>query len=284
MFYKVLMQKRANLEKVAVTLPELRRAYDAKVRPNLVRTPKETRKFFRRLAQANKGLTTADLIDEARSRTAMTVPKSWINSKTLEDADDFGFDTAIGMALKKVKSAYKGQLDPDEAGLQAQRGLAKIQDKIKSTADPTYAIIQGGDVGRTMAETGHVFGANIPKAKTPEAREAFNRAVGLHEAAEMTSGRHSPSRGPKPTFFSHQGVQPMLNDMNIANTFTGRGAKELKAQFHGMREDELSGLKSMLGTDPRSVALVEKLQAGGRINRHERKYLDRQYAKIELGR
>ena len=132
----------------------------------------------------------------------------------------------------------------------------------------------------------------MPKAKTKYGREAFNRTVGLHEAEEMKSFRRSPSRpmkgttheAPGPTFHSHVGVQPMLNDVIIANTFKGRGAKDLRAQVGAMRRPELDTLKTVLERDPRSVELIERLEAGGRISRHGRKYLDKMYAKIGMGR
>lgn len=175
--------------------------------------------------------------------------------------------------------------DLDGLGLRRLRAVKRMRQKLESMkpADrkpPRFFIVQGGDVSRTLSEAGG--GVKIPKSKTPEAREAFNRTVGLHEATEMASARRSPSRDPDgPTFFSHQGVQPMLNDVNIANTFTGTGAKEFKAQVDAMRAGELRGLKETLAGDPKAEALVERLLAGGRINRHERKYLDRQYAQAE---
>lgn len=285
MFYDVLMEKRAERaqqEKIAVTLPQLRRAYKARVAPHLIRTPKSERRFTRLLSQANKG---DHLVDGLRlNSAALTVPKAQLEGMPGAVAHQGGKDLATTLTTMGIKPRYQGQLDPDAVGLMSQKNVAAVQAKMKNTAARDTFIYQGGDTSRLMAEVGPVAGLSIPKSRTPEAREAFNRTVGLHEAAEMKSYRHSPSRGAGPTFASHQGVQPMLNDVNIANTFTGTGAKEFKAQVDGMRNAELLGLKMELKSDPRSVELIEKLQAGGRINRHQRKYLDQQYAKIALGR
>jgi ribosome assembly protein YihI (activator of Der GTPase) len=52
----------------------------------------------------------------------------------------------------------------------------------------------------------------------------------------------------------------------------------------GLRGDELAELKRQLGADPKAEQLIEKLEQGGRINRHQRKYIDKAYARLVLGR
>ena len=109
-----------------------------------------------------------------------------------------------------------------------------------------------------------------------------HNAIGLHEAREIKALYKSKSRklglGPGPTFESHIGPDPMLNDVIIANTLTGEGAKGAKDLLMKMRAPELKRLKNQLAGDARAEALIDKLLAGGRINRHGRKYLDRAHA------
>ncbi|MEC8306674.1 MAG: hypothetical protein VXZ72_02310 [Chlamydiota bacterium] len=285
MFYEVLREKRASQEKIAVTMADLRRAYKARVKPHLVRPPKNERRFFRQLAQANEGTAAGQGLQGLRLQmAALTLPKEMIESQSATDAYNAGINMAKQFKQHGVKPRYKSQLDPVDVALRTQKNLAATQAKLKNVPDSKLFIRQGGDTSRLFGEAGPSLGLSMPRSRTPEAREAFNRTVGLHEAAEMTASRRSPSRGFRPTFESHQGPQPMLNDVIIANTFKGKGAKEFKAQVGAMRKKELGNLKLHLSSDPRSVELIEKLESGGRINRHQRKYLDRQYAKIALGR
>jgi len=117
---------------------------------------------------------------------------------------------------------------------------------------------------------------------TDRGKEMVHNAIGLHEAREIKALYKSKSRklglGPGPTFESHIGPDPMLNDVIIANTLTGEGAKGAKDLLMKMRAPELKRLKNQLAGDARAEALIDKLLAGGRINRHGRKYLDRAHA------
>ena len=290
MFYDVLMEKRAErLEKVAVTMKMLRKAYKARVKPHLVRSAKSERKFFRKLVDANP---TGRLGDELRGlragSAALTLSKDGIKV-TKQQAREHGERAVQGLSGANVKPRFKGQLDSDNVADMYERNFARLQRRMKGTPNRDTFILMGGDTSKLLSDGGPGLGIPIPKAKTKYGREAFNRTVGLHEAEEMKAFRRSPSRTMKgeavgPTFMSHMGVQPMLNDVNIANTFKGRGARDLRAQVGAMRNPELATLKEVLKQDPRSVELIERLEAGGRINRHGRKYLDRQYAKIGLGR
>lgn len=290
MFYEVLMEKRAErLEKVAVTMKMLRKAYKARVKPHLVRSAKSERKFFRKLVDANPTGELGDALRGLRAGGAAVTLSKDVKNVTRQQMREHGERTAQGLLGAKVKQRFKGQLDPENVADMYERNLLRAQRRVKETPDKKLFIQMGGDTSKLMSDGAPGLGLPIPKAKTKYGREAFNRTVGLHEAEEMKSFRRSASRAmpggdPGPTFHSHQGVQPMLNDVIIANTFKGRGARDLRAQVGAMRKPELETLKEVLKRDPRSVELIERLEAGGRINRHGRKYLDRMYAKIGLGR
>jgi hypothetical protein len=287
MFYEVLMEKRAGREKIAVDINQLRKAYHARVTPHLVRYTKGERKYLRHVIDANKGNDFGLRFQRISTQSPAAPPKVTYAKKTLDDAAAEGREWVELNRAFGFKEGYKGQFDPDRAAEDARKSLARLKDKASKTPDRNAFIHMGGDVSRSLAEDAHALDRPMPKAQTSRGREAFNRAMGLHEASEIHSMRRSPSRPRNledgPTFNGHMGVQPMLNDVNIANTFTGEGARDLKAQVDALRMSELAELKESLKADPRSAELIDRLLAGGRINRHQRKYLDQQYAKTVLG-
>ena len=88
----------------------------------------------------------------------------------------------------------------------------------------------------------------------------------------------------RPTLFSHHGTDPIVNDMNIANTLVGPGAAEAKRALHKMRAPEFRQLRRRLRDDPKSVELIDTLLGGGRINRHGRRHLRKAYNRVHTAR
>lgn len=293
MFYDSLFQNVAvgSIEKIAVNLEDLRTAYQNRVKPNLIRTTRSARKHLRSIADANKdGVLGSSFQGNRAMLGANMQSKDFYKNLDLDEiknSGDFQVEAMRGMGpLSGLKEKFNKHLDAVIGGDAAVSTVKRMQNRIKNLPKNQKTFVQtGGDVGRTLSETAHHLGVQgIPKAKTPQGREALNRIFGLHEANEMQSYKNAFSRGNLPTFESHQGPQPMLNDVIIANTFKGKGADEVKNIIGKLRSGELDNLKDTLSSDPKAVKFIETLQSGGRINRHARKYLDRQYARLGLDR
>lgn len=276
----------SNLVKIAVTLSDLRRAYKAEVSPHLVRSTRSARKKIRGLRTLNRGTLVGDSIGSAELQQLANAG----SKKQLKEyiGNMSGVATLARMQVEQLrdlgaKETPNKRLEQVFGGKYLRGANERVLDRAKKTKKDGFILV-GGDTGRGLSELGNLMGVSVPKAKTSEGREAINRLIGLHEKLELKSYKKAYSRGPQPTFFSHQGPQPMLSDIIIANTFKGKGGDEVRAAIKGLRGKELDSLQILLQSDPKASALIEKLQSGGRINRHQRKYLDRLYATKVLNR
>ncbi len=257
------------LEKIAVTLEQLRTAYKATVSPRILRSPRSSRKHLRQLQLANPVSVNIAQDRVATAGGALVAPN--ITPELRAQLTAFSEDKATAHAMFGRAEKYPGHA----RNVYGPEVMSKALDRLVNKTRPGQPIIAvGGDSGRILNESSLATGIHVPKATSREGREAINRAIGLHEARELQSLK---SPGTKKKFFSHVDTQPMLNDMNIANTFQGKGGEELRAAFHALRKPELEQLKDLLRADPRSVSLIETLQSGGRISRHGRRHIEQTY-------
>lgn len=120
-------------------------------------------------------------------------------------------------------------------------------------------IFQRGDIGEHLARHGRT-----QPLQTPEGKEAFNRFVLLHERAELAR-----QDGTRP-FSGHASLRPPLQDLNIAATLTGPGS-EAAAGIRTLRHREMKEFYN-------AVPQAERLDLGNqRISRHARKRLQGLY-------
>ena len=253
------------MDKEAVDLSQLRKAYSAMVKPRVFKSTASEAKATRRLHK----------VLERRG-----APEALIN-QLKQGEISAAFSTANlpprGAAAHHTEQMLGPYLTPSElrkAQRQAESQLGRLRAR---SSQPVISMPK--DQVTAFNQHAGLYSPNV----TGESREVFNRAIGLHEAREVRALNRSASRHMGmggPTFHSHLGPDPMLNDVIIANTLKGEGAQGAKDLIMRARRGELYSLRRALKGDPKSVELVDRLLAGGSINRHGRKYLDRAHAKM----
>ena len=166
--------------------------------------------------------------------------------------------------------------------------------QVLESSNPYPILLGGGDLAKNTSRLARdVYGENLPVPKTGAGKEAVNRLIRLHEAEEGSTARRLARLGENATggrFATHLDINPMLQDVNIANSMKAspslgrKGVQELKSYVNEMRSPELFDMLVELnqrgakvsGSDAQRYRKhVEDLMAGKRINRHARKFLNR---------
>lgn len=171
--------------------------------------------------------------------------------------------------MKRYRDDYKES--PGMLRLVNPKLEAVQQRLINHPAD--ILIGRGGDAVKALGKVAPMPLPNIDGS----AKEVVNRLVDLHEISERSMQKSYP--GMFPNFESHLGPQPMLNDMNITNTYTGPGADGVRQYMRTLRQGELDNLKSAV---PQHAEAIDRLQAGERISRHARRRIEIDYMRQAL--
>jgi hypothetical protein len=192
------------LEKIAVTLADLRRA-TAHLKPIRGRRI-DTRTGFVHGKATGMHVTPAFTLKKPS-------PKKMEHIKTL---------------IETTSRAQNPTLRPIFHRAAAEAGVKKLKANLKHLTQGTY---QSGSSYKSFYKTFNDLKKKYPKEtrgvlprmpylKKPQSREMFNRSVMLHEVAELGKqpGRYR--------FLSHDSLKPPLQDLNIAATLTGTGGKE----------------------------------------------------------
>ena len=121
--------------------------------------------------------------------------------------------------------------------------------------------------------------------KGEDAKSFMSTNANLHEVDELVADRavaakrRRKARNLMPSQINknhHMGLNPILNDMNRANTATGVGSVEFRGAMKKQRWDELDFLEKVLPAE--SAQHITTLKRGGRISRHAKKRLNRDWA------
>ena len=256
------------MEKRAVDLNQLTKAYSSVVKPLVNKAPRSVAKAEERLVKtvsqrgAPQQLTTYQ--NQMRLQ-AGGIPNQ--NVRMMQQNP--------GMIQGQVGQMVGPYLKPNELAAVQKRAV----DQVNSMSTRGRGVINmPGDQSQALRNTTNTY---VPSNLSGEAKNMYNRTVGLHEAAELKAFNQSASAGRArmgPTFESHFGPNPMLNDVNIANTLTGKGSSEASSLIMRTRRPELMRLRAQLSGDVKAQGLIDKLLGGQRISRHGRKYLDQAHA------
>lgn len=137
-------------------------------------------------------------------------------------------------------------------------------------------------------EVVNLTGKNHPlrrySPKGEDSKSFMSTNANLHEVDELVAGRAVAAGGRKgknlmPSQINknhHIGLDPILNDMNRANTATGVGSAEFRGAMKKQRWDELDFLEKVLPNE--SAQHIATLKRGGRISRHAKRKLNRDWA------
>lgn len=254
------------LEKHAVDISQLTRAYNKTVKPAVFRVSRGQAKANARLRKilTERGAPQELVSTFGQAQLAAAVPKRQVLQYKNPDLirNIVGQATSPYLTKSEVRAAQESMVGQVNRMKVKGRGMIGMP----------------GDQSRAFK---YEAGVDVPKDLSGSAKNIINRATGLHEAAELKAFIQSAtSRGKAsgPTFASHIGPNPMLNDVNIANTLTGKGSEEAARVIMQMRRPELKMLRAQLNHDVRAKELIDRLLSGNRISRHGRRYLDRAYA------
>jgi len=260
--YQLMCELLEDMEKSAVDLSQLTKAYRATVKPNVLKATRGQAKATNRLHTLIKrrGASPDVLRNIRNANVGGALPPHYV--KSYRDAD---------VAREVVKHQYGSAATAAELEAARKRMVGQF-----NSAGSRGAIEMPGDQSKAIRNLGNNF-LNVPSNLSGESKNMINRITGLHEAAELKAAANKIKGGKYRgvSFETHQGPNPMLNDVNIANTLTGPGSKEVRELYMRMRRPELQNLRNMLAGDTRAEALIDKMLGGGRISRHGRKYLDR---------
>lgn len=187
------------------------------------------------------------------------------------DIDTYILKYAVN--IKQLTKAYKHTVKPRIVGLKVSKGrdLPKGEARAKSGKAFTRpgnlsqgAIINRGDTSKLMIRYMNKNGIGSYRW-SGETRNLVNRITGLHEAKELAS------KGSK-KFFTHRGPGPVLNDLTIANTLTGKGAKDAAKFIRiNMSGKEVRELEKLI-PEIKSWSIQTK-----RINRRQKKHIVDRY-------
>lgn len=276
--YDLKLSKQAALKnffmvKEAVSIQDLRRAYTKLVKPRVIRMSRGDFKFERRQQALLKEMGYGRIADMMRANEVpfAAIPKSALTPS--KQQLEFSMGQMYG-SLPRQKQ--------EELVNRAYRSVVRIRPKVDSIKGDHVISMSGDPVKKLRG-----LGVDTSDLASPQAKELYNRTIGLHEATEVQSvnrairkaKRQGETFDQRPTLFSHHGTDPIVNDMNIANTLTGPGSAEAKRAFHKMRASEFKQLRLKLRHDPKAVELIDTLTSGGRINRHGRRYLRNAYSR-----
>ena len=265
------------MTKEAVNLKQLNKAYRKIVEPRVFKSTaeevKKSQDLYKRLVEA--GAPEGILMNFRQGRLGGAIDRKTVSHFTTP-----------GVLTEQYTPLVAPYLSPKELELvmrDTERQAARMREFSRRGKKRKISAIINLPPDQTRAIREEV-GIHSPLI-TDRGREMVHNTIGLHEAREIRALHRSSSRklrdplaGKPATFESHIGPDPMLNDVIIANTLTGEGAKGARDLIMKMRTPELKRLRQQLSGDPRAEALIDKLLAGGRINRHGRKYLDRVHA------
>ena len=265
------------LTKEAVNLKQLNKAYRKIVEPRVFKSTaeeiKKSKDLYKKLVEA--GAPESVLMNFRQARLGGAVDRKMVAHLTTP-----------GVLAEHYTPLISPYLSPKELEIvmrDTERQAARMREFSRRGKKRKISEIINLPPDQTRAINEEV-GISSPLI-TDRGREMVHNTVGLHEAREIRALHRSSSRklrdplaGKPATFESHIGPDPMLNDVIIANTLTGEGAKGARDLLMKMRAPELKKLRQQLSGDPRAEALIDKLLSGGRINRHGRKYLDRAHA------
>jgi hypothetical protein len=249
-----------DMEKSAVDLSQLTRAYRATVKPNVFKATRGQTKATKRLSELIKrrGASYEVVKNLNQANIGAAIPKETINALKQD----------VNLVRESVKNQVGAYLKPAE--LEAAQRISIGQANSMSSRG---VISMPGDQSKAIRQYSAMY---VPSNLSGESKNMINKITGLHEAAELKAIDKQIRSGKVyagPSFQTHAGPNPMLNDVNIANTLTGPGSREAREFYMRMRRPELRDLRNMLAGDPRAEALIDKMLGGGRISRHGRKYL-----------
>lgn len=255
------------MEKRAVDLNQLTKAYNSVVKPAVFKATrgeaKAQQRLFNTLTQRGAPPQVTGQFNQVRIGSG--VPNQHVRMMQQNPR----------MIQGQVNQMVGPYLTPSELKVVQQRTLAQTQ---RMNSGGRGIIGMPGDQSQAIRNLTNTY---VPNNLSGEAKNMYNRTVGLHEAAELKAFNQSASAGRAkmgPTFESHFGPNPMLNDVNIANTLTGKGSSEASRLIMRQRRPELMRLRAQLSGDVKAQGLIDKLLGGQRISRHGRKYLDRAHA------
>lgn len=220
------------ITKVAVNLKQLTKAYNKLVKP-------------RRIKQAN-------FIYNA--------------SAGLRESGLSGRHLAAAVSIPRIKNS------PPQIRYRINKeAFGRPLNKLKGTPYKQGVIISKGNLAEEYGFTKHKemtskMDMPLPSLKTPEAKHMVGKTSGLHEAAELRAGYDK--RNVK--FMGHIGAGPVLNDLTIANTLTGKGSGEARNFIRAMRGREVGKLEKF------SPHLKRLDMTNNRLNRREKRHVEEQ--------
>jgi len=231
-------------EKRSVDLKGLRKAWDATVKPHMMR----------RIHRKAQGPAYLRGLDNVKSFSAL---KRLAGERGREDKDFLsGFEKSLkrkGHGLIGIKGSSTGLLSKMEGNYmkEKKRAMGRLFSKTKREDKEAYKKSLGRLKGFRKAEA----------RLTPKSKEAVNRLVGVHEGIE----RHLAKKKKLPggTFASHISPEVLLRESNIVSTLPKdlKGAKNFFKTMRGY-SGETEKLKEMF----------PGFEYGkGRISRHARK-------------
>lgn len=157
--------------------------------------------------------------------------------------------TGMAISYPKVRQAHK--LSGSKSGLPSRKAL-------RGTARSQGVIVARGTPLKWLYGT----------ETSPSSRRIIGKTTGLHEAEELASGA---ARGKKNLFAGHIGTSPVLQDLNIAATITGKGSDEASRILRRSRKLELESIHEF-------APEVKRLSLGKeRINRRIKKHIESRF-------
>jgi hypothetical protein len=234
----------AAIEKVAVTLEQLRKAYKA----GRSQFPME-----RKIVSNTFG--PIKWKDYQQKSKWDRLFDSWSPAANVKRPDQPFLDRVITKAVEGK---------PPELADAVRDQIIKATEHLPARS----TIVQEGDMSKMLQHVG------IPKSElptSPAGKEMLNRGVFMHEVREA-----QPHKGVF-NFASHRTIEPMLQDMNIAATATGPGGAETARAFRALRRPEVDQLAEVIGPDVRRLNLGVE-----RMSRHGRKRLQESYDRAVL--
>jgi len=233
------------MDKVAVTYKQLKRLGDA--------------------AKAKKLI-----IDEAKVVKMMGVPAP--PKFALSDLWKRGPKHAAKVAIAGLGGKLLRKVVARNPGSTSALGLVKGT-RTRGLGVGTHIMVPSGvkpadALGKVMPST------KAHKLRYPE-KQLLSEVVKRHELEELrTIDKALKTRKYPKRFASHLGVQPMLNDLTMAQTLTGPGSKGVSKTLLKMRGKEVKRLKKQI---PGLGRLGMGTMGGVRLNRHARKKIEAMY-------
>ena len=238
------------------------------------------------LNQRTLNMTTAASLPQEKLRTVLGPDYEPLPNDTLLEFMGLGTNQAI-----RKQPTERGRKEAEEFGQALKRQMNVYHetiDRVLDNPNPYPVLLGGEDLSVAVGSA-----AGFPVPQTGAGKEAVNRLIRLHEAEEASTGRRLARLGEGATggtFASHLDLNPMLQDVNIANTMkpspslSSKGVQEVKDFVGAMRKSELSDALKELEERGSQVSApntarykkhLQDLMEGQRINRHARKFLNK---------